>query len=193
MQKINILNVLKTDKTVFSFKEIMLASGESNPALLRRRLHYYVKHNQLYHIRRGLYAKDKNYNQFELATKIFIPSYISFETSLIEAGVIFQYYSQIFIASYQSKEITCDNQVFAFKKMQNDILTDDTGIENKDNYWIASKERAFLDIVYLNKEYYFDNLSPLNWDKIFTILPIYNNQQMTKRVNKYYQNFKNNN
>jgi len=41
-------------------------------------------------LRRGLYAKDNSYDKNELATKIYIPSYISFETVLRNAGAIFQ-------------------------------------------------------------------------------------------------------
>lgn len=190
MEKADILNILKSNNTVFSFKEILLASGESNPALLRRRIYSYIKNGQLYGIRRGLYAKDKNYNKFELATKIFIPAYVSFETVLAEAGVTFQHYSQIFIASYQTKEIDCDEQIFSFKKLKTNILNNNSGIENKGFYSIASKERAFLDIVYLNKDYHFDNLSPLDWDKVFSILPLYENKRMTKKVNQYYKDFK---
>ena len=190
MEKANILNIIKSNNTVFSFKEILLAFGESNPALLRRRIYYYIKNGQLYGIRRGLYAKDKNYNKLELATKIFIPAYVSFETVLAEAGVTFQHYSQIFVASYQTKEIDCDGQIFSFKKLKTNILNNNSGIENKGFYPIASKERAFLDIVYLNKDYHFDNLSPLDWDKVFSILPMYENKRMTKKVNQYYKDFK---
>ena len=190
MEKADILNILKSNNTVFSFKEILLTSGESNPALLRRRIYSYIKNGQLYGIRRGLYAKDKNYNKFELATKIFIPAYVSFETVLAEAGVTFQHYSQIFVASYQTKEIDCDGQIFSFKKLKTNILNNNSGIENKGFYSIASKERAFLDIVYLNKDYHFDNLSPLDWDKVFSILPMYENKRMTKKVNQYYKDFK---
>lgn len=190
MEKADILNILKSNNTVFSFKEILLASGESNPALLRRRIYSYIKNGQLYGIRRGLYAKDKNYNKLELATKIFIPAYVSFETVLAEAGVTFQHYSQIFVASYQTREIDCDGQIFSFKKLKTNILNNNSGIENKGFYSIASKERAFLDIVYLNKDYHFDNLSPLDWDKVFAILPMYENKRMTKKVNQYYKDFK---
>ncbi len=190
MGKANILNILKSNNTVFSFKEILLASGESNPALLRRRIYSYIKNGQLYSIRRGLYAKDKNYNKLELATKIFIPAYVSFETVLAEAGVTFQHYSQIFVASYQTKEIDCDGQIFSFKKLKTNVLNNNSGIENKGFYSIASKERAFLDIVYLNKDYHFDNLSPLAWDKVFSILPMYGNKRMTKKVKQYYKDFK---
>ena len=190
MGKANILNILKSNNTVFSFKEILLASGESNPALLRRRIYSYIKNGQLYSIRRGLYAKDKNYNKLELATKIFIPAYVSFETVLAEAGVTFQHYSQIFVASYQTKEIDCDGQIFSFKKLKTNVLNNNSGIENKGFYSMASKERAFLDIVYLNKDYHFDNLSPLAWDKVFSILPMYGNKRMAQKVKQYYKDFK---
>ena len=69
------------------------------------------------------------------------------------------------------------------------LLSDATGVENKNNCAIATKERAFLDILYVNKDYFFDNLSPLNWDKVFKVLPIYNNKRITKKVNGIYKNF----
>jgi hypothetical protein len=185
MGKIDILSILRSKSSVFTFKEILIASGPVDPGLLKRRLHYYVKRGQLYAIRRGLYAKDKNYDRLELATKIFTPSYISFETILAEAGVIFQHYKQIFVATYQTKEIGCDNQVYSFKKIKDVILTNSAGVENRGNYFAATKERAFLDVLYLNKEYHFDNLSPLDFRKVQVLLPIYNNKRMANQVKKY--------
>ena len=64
--------------------------------------------------------------------------------------------------------------------------------ENKDYYSIASKERAFLDVVYLNKDYHFDNLANLNWDKVFEILPIYHNKRLDKKVKEYFKSYQNN-
>lgn len=188
MGKANILDILRSKSTVLTFKEILIASGEKNPNLLKRRLHYYVKKGELYSIRRGLYAKDTNYDRFELATKIYTPSYISFETILSEAGIIFQHYGTIFVATYQTKEIECDNQVFSFRKIKDIILTNSAGIENRGNYFAACKERAFLDVVYLNKEYHFDNLSPLDVNKIQSLLPLYNNKQMIRRVHRFFKN-----
>jgi predicted transcriptional regulator of viral defense system len=192
MKKSNILNIMRSKASVFTFKEILLATVEAKPLLLKRRLSYYIKRGELYHIRRGLYAKDKNYNRLELATKIFTPSYVSFETVLIEAGVIFQHYSTIFVATYQTKEIVCDDQNYSFKKIKDTILTNNAGVEQKDYYSIASKERAFLDVLYLNKDYHFDNLLSLDFNKIFSLLPIYNNQRMAKRVYAYFKDFQTN-
>ena len=62
------------------------------------------------------------------------------------------------------------------------------GIEIGKQYSIASKERAFLDIVYLNKKYHFDNLEPINWDLAYEILPIYGKgKTMHERVDRYYK------
>lgn len=188
----NVLKKLyKTNQTVFSFKELLLTFSSIDEKTLRATLHYYAKKGDLYHIRRGLYAKNEQYNRLELATKIFIPSYISFETVLASEGIIFQYYSQIFVASYQSREIVCDNQSYIFRRLKETILTDPLGIEMKQHYSIATKERAFLDIVYLHKSYHFDNLAPLNWDLIYEMIPLYTrNSTMLKRVKKYHTAFK---
>lgn len=187
MENANILDILRSKSTILTFKEILIASGEKNPDLLKRRLHYYVKKGELYSVRRGIYAKDKNYDRFELATKIYTPAYISFETILVQAGVIFQHYETIFVATYQTKEIKCDNQSYSFKKIKGSILTNTAGVENKGNYFAASKERAFLDVVYLNKKYYFDNISVLDADKIESLLPLYHNKRMERDVRRYFK------
>lgn len=185
MGKIDILSILRSKSSVFTLKEIMISSGQIEPGLLKRRLHYYVKKGELYAVRRGLYAKDKNYDRLELATKIYTPAYVSFETILAEAGVIFQHYKQIFVATYQTKAIECDNQAYSFKKIKDVILTNNAGVENRGNYFAATKERAFLDVLYLNKEYHFDNLASLDFRKVQALLPIYNNKRMVNQVKKY--------
>lgn len=107
-----ILAILRSKKTVFSFKDIVLLWGDSGNAA-RVRVNYYVKNDDICRIRQGLYAKE--------------------------------------------------------------------------NYSIATPGRAFLDVLYLNKDYYFDNLSPLDRDKVFEILPVYGNQRMTKKVKEIFK------
>ncbi|MCX6159823.1 MAG: hypothetical protein NTV87_00605, partial [Ignavibacteriae bacterium] len=152
------------------------------------RVHYYVKNNQLYQIRNGIYSKDRDYDVFELATKIFKPSYISFETVLGMEGVIFQKYNSVFLASYQTKVINCDGNEFTFKKLKDSVLLNDAGIKNKDDIMIATRERALLDVLYLNKDYYFDNIQSVDFDKVFKLLDVYNNKRMeadVKRLQKH--------
>lgn len=179
--------LLRARQTVFLFKDIVLLWGGGDISAMTVRVNYYVRTGELYRIRRGIYAKDKNYDRLELATKIFTPAYVSFETVLAKSGVIFQYYSDIFVASYQTRRLVCDGQTYSFKKIRNDILLNQAGVVNKGSYFEAGSERALLDVLYLNKEYHFDNLSPINWERVFDILPIYDNKRMTAGIQRYYR------
>lgn len=186
MKRDYLLEIMRSKSSVFTTNDVALLWGESDVRFVRKKLYRYVKTGKLYSLRRGIYAKDREYNKLELGTKIFTPAYVSFETVLAKAGIIFQFYGQIFVASYLTREITVSGQIYAFRKIRDTILTNRTGIEVKDNYFVASSERAFLDILYLNKDYHFDHLGSLNWDKIGGILPIYGgNKRMQQRVRKY--------
>ena len=186
MERDYLLDLIRSPKTIFTFKDIVLLWGESDVSFIKKKINRYVKAGKINAVRKGIYSKDKNYDKYELATKIYTPSYISFETVLGAAGVTFQYYSQIFIASYKTKEIECNGQKYSFHKIKDKILTSQAGIETRENYSIATVERAFLDVIYLHKDYHFDNLSSLDWAKVYEILPIYGgNKRMAKIVKRY--------
>lgn len=180
--------ILKSEKTVFTFKEIVLLWGDIGSDAVRARVYYYVKTKKLIQLRRGLYVKNDHYNPLELATKIFTPAYVSFETVLVQNGIIFQYYRTIFVASYLSRNITCGAYAYSFKKVKPLLLTSFEGIEHENECSIATKERAFLDTLYLNKTYHFDRLDPLDWDRVYALLPLYQNQRMEKQVKALYEN-----
>jgi len=184
--------LLRSLHSVFTTKDVALLWQESNNSIIANRLKSYVKTGKLVRIRRGIYAKDKNYDKYEFATKIFRPSYISFETVLGSSGMIFQYYGNIFVSSYLKRDIKCGGQTYSFVKMKDTVLSNPKGVDQTGEYAIASKERAFLDVIYRSKKYYIDNPAPLDWDKVFDILPIYNNKKMLKTVQKYYENYKSN-
>lgn len=180
------MDLMRSKNTIFTTKDVSLLWAEPDVNFVRKKLYRYLKTGKLYSVRKGVYAKDKNYEKYELATKIFTPAYISFETVLAKAGVTFQFYGQIFVASYLTRELTIDGQRYSLKKIKDPILINKTGIETKENYFVASAERAFLDVVYLNKDYYFDNLSNLDWNKVMEILPIYGgNKRMAAKIKKY--------
>lgn len=186
MGKDYILDLMRSKKTIFTFKDLILLWGESDVNFVKKKIHRYVKAGKINSVRKGIYSKDKNYDKYELATKIYTPSYVSLETVLGAAGITFQLYGQIFVVSYTTKEIECDGQKYSYNKIKDTILTNQAGIESRENYHIASPERAFLDVIYLHKDYHFDNLSILDWEKVEEILPIYGgNKRMAKIVKAY--------
>ncbi len=182
--------LLRSPQTIFTTKDVALLWGGAVTNAVRVRLNSYVRHGKLIRVHRGIYAKDKNYSRFELATRIYTPSYISFETVLTRAGINFQYYGNIFVASYVTREIEADGQKISFVRMKDYVLRNTAGIEHADGIATATKERAFLDRIYVSKDYHFDNLGALDWDKVFEILPIYHNKRMEKKVKTYFEHAK---
>lgn len=189
MKDNSLVILLRSKKTIFSVKDLALIWGITDDDYLKTKIYRLVKNGNLLRIKKGIYVLDKNYNIKELAVSIYTPSYISFETVLREAGIIFQHYETFFVAGSWSKTIKIDKKNFCFRKIKKEILFNSLGVINKDNYSIANSERAFLDMIYLFPDYYFDNLSVLDWDKCFELVKIYNNKELIKRLNKYHKDY----
>jgi hypothetical protein len=138
--------------------------------------------------RKGIYTKP-DYKPEELACSIYTPSYISLEYVLQKSGIIFQYDSGITTVSYLSRSIEVTGRMFLFRKIKGQILVNTEGIIRHENHVnIASAERAYLDLMYLNTECYFDNLNPLKKPIVYKLLSIYQSKSMTERVKKILQN-----
>jgi hypothetical protein len=132
--------------------------------------------------RRSVYAKE-GYNPQELACRLYTPTYISFETVLLSAGVIFQYSETITCAGYLSRDVEVDNQEIKYRKLKGEILVNPKGvILNRDNINIATPERAFLDMLYLNKKYYFDYANSLNKNKLYELASIYDSPALLNKL-----------
>ncbi len=175
-------------RTVFRLNDIALLVSETDFQSLNKKLNYYVRTGKLQNPRKGIYAKP-DFSKEELACSVYTPSYISLEYVLQKAGVIFQYDSRITAVSYLSRTIEVSASEYIFRKIKVEILSNPTGIEVQENHVnMATPERAFLDLVYLNKDSYFDNLNPLNKRLIFKLLQIYQSKTLAVRVNKLLSN-----
>lgn len=190
-QKINtdiILAIYKNIRTVFRLKDIAMITGESNFESLNKKLNYYVHKGKLQNPRKGIYTKP-DYNHEELANCIYTPTYISLEYVLQKAGIIFQYDKRITSVSYLSRTLIVEDWPYSFRKLKGELLVNTAGIIRQNNYInIATTERAFLDTLYLEKDFYFDNINPLNKELILALLPIYQSKSLTQRVTKLLQN-----
>jgi hypothetical protein len=174
-------------QTVFTSREIALLIGAKSMNTLKSKLAYYVKTGRLIRLRRGMFAKNKTYDRNELAVRIYTPAYLSFETVLARTGVIFQYYESLFVASYLSREVIVAEQKIVYRKLRDDILGNQKGLVDRGYFFEATKERAFLDRLYLFPEYYFDNLRGMDWDVCKEIVPIYKSRKLEKILDTYIQ------
>lgn len=176
----------KDARTVFRLKDIAMLSGETDFTSINKKMHYWVKTGKFLNPRKGIYAKE-GYNKEELACILYTPAYLSLEYVLQKAGVIFQYDSSITVVGYLSRTLVVDEQTYVYRKLKSEVLVSTLGILRLDNQInIATPERAFLDLLYLNSHYYFDNLAPLNLETIQKLLPIYNSKALTNKVEKLF-------
>ena len=134
----------QSPKTILTAKDIALIWGETNPVNLTSKIKYYAKEGSLIRLTRGVFAKNKEYDVKELATSIYTPSYISFETVLREAGVIFQHQDSIFAAGPYPVAKKIGGHAITFRKLKNSVLYNALGIKNEKNYSIASLILALM-------------------------------------------------
>lgn len=183
-QNKNIIFTIYSDpRSVFTLNDIALMVGESNFNTINAKLNYYVRTGKLLNPRKGIYAK-AGFKPEELACVLYTPSYISLEYVLQKAGIVFQYDGRITSISYLSRSLNIQDQTYSYRKIKGEILVATKGIIQEGNINIATPERAFLDLLYLNKEYYFDNLNPLNKAQTSRLSLLYNSKALKERLKK---------
>lgn len=177
-----LLDLYKDKASVFTMSGIAMAYGRGlERNTLKNRMFGYVRRGEILNPRKGIYAKP-GYDEKELSCLLYSPSYISLEYVLQRSGIIFQYSDEITAIGNLSRTLEIDGKVYQYRKIKGEILVDTTGIVHEGNVNIATPERAFLDTLYLDSNYYFDNPSSLDREKVLSLLPIYNSKTLGQRV-----------
>lgn len=175
-----ISDLIKTNKTVFTTVDLLKIGGFKNINYLYVLILRMIKRKELIRIRKGIYSYTSNYNQLELANKIKTPSYVSLERVLFDNSIIFQENSnKITSVSNNTYYLKLNDIEFSYNKIKDNILMNPLGVTTNNNVRIALPERAICDMLYIAKNYYFDNLKNVNKKLLLDISKIYN-----KRVNR---------
>lgn len=167
MYRLSKLNSL--GKKIFHTQDLAIIWGISNRNTLYTSIKRYTKRGDLIRIYKGLYSivPLENLNPIELGGSIAHRyAYLSTESVLAQSGIIYQnVYKYTFVSDF-SKQVTIGNISFLFRKMQDKFLYNPSGIINENGLFIASPERAYLDMLYFNPKYHFDSLDNLDQEKI---------------------------
>jgi hypothetical protein len=177
-----LLALYQSKRAVFGLSDIALITGELNPISLAKKVHYQIGKGNLLSPRKGLYTKP-NYDFAALAGCMYTPSYLSLEYVLQKEGIIFQYDHAITAVSYLSRNLMINNRAIKYRKIKESILLNTAGIVSTSNEVnMATKERALLDLLYLNGATYFDNLKSIDKKLVADILPIYESKKLVQLV-----------
>ncbi|PIS07997.1 hypothetical protein COT78_00765 [Candidatus Berkelbacteria bacterium CG10_big_fil_rev_8_21_14_0_10_43_13] len=179
-----IVSLYKSNKTVFSIKDLALIWQIDNSNYLKTKINRYLKSEKLYFIRKGFYALDGKYDVVELANKMIVPSYFGLYSVLAREGVNFQYDSRVFSVSRESRTIVVGETEYVYLKIKDSVLLNPLGLRFLGDKTISTKERAIVDLIYLWSGFAFDNLSNVDWDKCLAIANIYQSSKVLEKVKK---------
>lgn len=170
MYRIN--ELIKLDRKIYHTNDLAILWGIANKNTLYTTIKRYIKKGILIPIYKGLYSTVPltQLNPLELGKAIIHRyTYLSTESVLVQAGVIYQAtYAYTFVSDLP-KKVTVGSLQFLFRKLKNEFLHNPTGITNQNGTFIATTERAVADMLYFNPKYHFDTPESIDFDKVKSI------------------------
>ena len=181
-----LLDIYKDSASVFTSQGIALSYGMGlEREKIKSRMIGYVRKGQILNPRKGVYAK-QGYDPRELSCLLYSPSYISLEYVLQRSGIIFQALDGVTAVGNLSRIVQIDGEIYRYRKIKAEILLDTSGIIREGSVNIATPERALLDMLYLEGDYFFDNITLLNKGKVYELLPLYGCKALNQRVKQLF-------
>ena len=161
MYKINKQSLLlRSNQHLFHTQDLALLWGVKNRNTLYTTIKRYARKGILIPVIKGLYSTLPlaQIDKYALGTALIHRfCYVSCETVLANTGVINQDIVPITLVSSISLKIKFQGNFYIYRKLKPALLFNATGIEKKDGYFIADKDRATNDMLYFNPRYYLDN------------------------------------
>jgi len=139
------------------FETGLLLAGNVKPNYMRRQLSFWVKSGRIYQLRRGLYALAPPFQKvkphpFVVANQLVRGSYVSLQSALAHYGLIPEYVPVITsVTTSRPGRWNTPLGNFEFRHVKPDLLFGylSTGVSDKQQAFVASPEKALLDLIYL--------------------------------------------
>lgn len=155
-------DLIQSKKTVFTIQDLLVIFPTNQAQTVRNALQRMKKKWLVQNIIPGIRWL-MTYHPYELACKLKKNSYISLQTVLKEAWVLFQYQGQT-ITAISDNTLTKHawGYVYQYRKTHDNIRLDPEWIIHTQTYAIATLERALCDMIYLSPAMTFDDYSSLD-------------------------------
>jgi len=180
--------LLENSQKVFDVSDLARIWGYTDFVKVKNLASYYKDKNKLFRVAQGIYSTTNKPDMFEVAQKLQTPSYITYHTALTFYGINFQFYSSIHCFSNRKREVKVFDQNIIYHQVKLDILFNSIGVEQKEHYNLASKERAICDSLYISPSIAFDNLKNFDRNKLLEISQIYENKRVEREVQRIIKN-----
>ncbi len=177
----------------------LLLAGEANPREIRRQLSRWKQSGKIHQLRRGLYCLAPPFQKvkphpFLVANRLIPASYVSMQSALAYYGMIPEYVPvTTSVTTSRPAHWETPLGIFDFRHIQVDFFYGYGLVElgEKQRAFIASPEKALLDLVYLEpggdtldylSELRLNNLDRLDWQLISRLAGQINKPKLMRAV-----------
>jgi len=198
-KKINIILVQnklkKAGLKLFSILDYQRILQVENYSSARSNVSRYLKSGIIQKACKGLYfLTDNPPHEFEIANKIYQPSYISFETALSFYGIISETIYEVISATPRTTRTFNVNDIkYSYKKIKKDCFNGYKPIKVKNaTILIAESEKALVDYLYLvvlgkrKLAYERINLSKIKKTKLLSYAKQFQKAKIEEIINNLY-------
>jgi len=164
-----ISELIRLDRHLYHSNDLAILWGISSKNTLYTAVKRYVLKGVLIPVYKGLYSTIplSQLDPLELGVAVVHKyAYLSTESVLAQAGVIYQAIHKYTFISSVSKKITIGDKSFIYRKLKDEYLNNPAGIDNQNGIFTASVERAAADMLYFDKNYHFDVPENIDWKKM---------------------------
>jgi hypothetical protein len=167
-----ISELIKLDRKIYHTNDLALVWGISNKNTLYTAIKRYVQKGVLIPIYKGLYSTVPlaQLDPRDLGRAVIHRyTYLSTESVLAQAGIIFQAtYAYTFISDL-SKKVTVGSVSFLYRQLKDEFLYHPAGITDQGGFLAATTERAVADMLYFNPKYHFDAPAGIDFERVKSI------------------------
>ena len=164
--------LIRLDRKLCHTNDLAILWGISNKNTLYTATKRYVHSGVLIPVYKGLYSTVplSQLDPQELGVAVVHKyAYLSTESVLAQAGIIYQAtYGNTFVSSV-SKKLNIGAMRFTYRKLKDEYLNNPSGILSQNGVFTASPERAAADMLYFNPAYHFDVPDNIDWAKVSVI------------------------
>jgi len=162
----------KIGDNLFTFEDVVKYFALEKEITIKQQLSRFVRSGLIFPIKRGLYCFDmEKVNPLFLANLLYQPSYISGLSALFFYGLVPDIpQTTVSVTTVTKKIFHLSFGDFVYFKIKKELYFGFETIKIKENYVrIATKEKALLDFIYLNRIKEIKDLR-IEWKKINSFL-----------------------
>lgn len=196
MKKLTPLLVLEKLKTIKIFTPIDFQRiFDVNYQTAKKAIFRYKKAGIISEARKGLYFLSQDPPpEFEIANKLYQPSYISFETALSFYGLIPEtIFGIISVTPRSSREFVVSNLKFTYKKIKRECFMGYRPQKVRGRtVLIAEPEKALIDLLYFavlkKRRFNYEriNLKKIKKQRLFRYAKFFRNKKLLELVKNFY-------